>query len=111
MNIGPAAFTVVDLEGDEAENEEETGHSKADAVHGGVAYQLLTVFASLNASTDIFKVGDLNLRKTKHYYNVSVKGDWKKGLAGPHLNPTSPNHVENTRHTVAPKGLTLFSFF
>lgn len=59
MNVGSTAFAVVDIQGQEAEEEEETGHSKTDSVYCRIPHQLLTGVTSFNAFTDIFKIRDV----------------------------------------------------
>lgn len=63
MNVGSTAFTVVDIQGQEAEDEEETGHSKTDSVYCRIPHQLLTGVASFNAFTNIFKIRDLKKKR------------------------------------------------
>lgn len=63
MNVGSTAFTVVDIQGQEAEDEEETGHSKTDSVYCRIPHQLLTGVTSFNAFTNIFKIRDLKEKR------------------------------------------------
>ena len=63
MNVGSTAFTVVDIQGQEAEDEEETGHSKTDSVYCRISHQLLTGVTSFNAFTNIFKIRDLKKKR------------------------------------------------
>lgn len=58
MNVGSATFTVVDFQGQQAEDKEETGHSKTDSIHCRIAHQLLAGIASFNTFTNVFKKGD-----------------------------------------------------
>lgn len=59
--MGSTAFAVVDIDGQEEEDEKETGHSKTDSIHRRITHQLLTGVTSFNAFTNIFE--KRNLRK------------------------------------------------
>lgn len=63
MNMSSTTLAAVDIQGQEAEDEEETGHSKADSIHRRIPHQLLTSVTSFNAFTNIFV--KWNLRKEK----------------------------------------------
>ena len=65
VNVGSTAFTVVDVQGQKAEEEEETGHSKTDSVYCRIPHQLLTGVTSFNAFTDIFKIRDLKKKRKR----------------------------------------------
>jgi len=54
VNVRSTAFAAVDFQGQEAEDEEETGHSKTDSIHCRIPHQLLTGVTSFNAFTNIF---------------------------------------------------------
>lgn len=59
MDVGPATFAVVDLQGQQAEDEEETSHPKADFIDRRVPHQGLAGVPSFNACTEIFKKRNL----------------------------------------------------
>lgn len=65
MNIRSAAFAVVNFDGKQAEEKEETGHSKTDFVHRRVSHQLLTHLTRLNALAHLFIEG--KLENETHY--------------------------------------------
>lgn len=69
-------FAAIDFQGQEAEDEEETGHSKTDSVHCRIPHQLLTGVTSFNAFTDIFI--KWNLRKEEkekiHLFKLGEEG-------------------------------------
>ena len=66
VNIGSEAFAVADIEGQEAEDKEETGHSKTDSIHRRIPHQLLTGVASFNAFTDVFVKRTLRKKRKNH---------------------------------------------
>jgi len=65
MNICSAAFAVVNFDGKQAEEKEETGHSKTDFVHRRVSHQLLTHLTCLNAFAHLLIEGKLK-NKTRY---------------------------------------------
>lgn len=58
MNISSAAFAVVNFDGEQAEEKEEAGHSKADFVHCRVSHQLLAHFTCLNSLAHLLIEGN-----------------------------------------------------
>lgn len=64
MNISSAAFAVVNFDGEQAEEKEEAGHSKADFVHCRVSHQLLAHFTCLNSLAHLLI--ERNLKNKTH---------------------------------------------
>lgn len=63
MHIGSTAFAIFNLDSEEAEDEEEAGHTEADSVDGRISNQLVARLPGLDTHAEVFKERDVSVHR------------------------------------------------